>query len=137
MDTFSPEKRTQIMKSIKSNDTLPEMRVRSFLHRNGLRYRLHSKQLPGHPDIVLKKYNTVIFVHGCFWHHHRSIKCKRASLPKSNQNYWLPKLNKTIVRDKRHAKQLKDLGWAVKVIWECQVNDKQLVKLLRIIKKNL
>ena len=75
---------------------MPEMRARSFLHSHGLRFRLHSINLPGKPDIVLKKYNTVLFVHGCFWHQHRDPRCNRSGVPKSNRNYWLPKLQRTI-----------------------------------------
>jgi DNA mismatch endonuclease (patch repair protein) len=122
------------MKRIKSEDTAPEMKVRSFLHNHGLRFRLHSKKLPGKPDIVLKKYNTVVFVHGCFWHQHENRDCKRSGLPKSNQNYWLPKLQKTIERDKKHKKYLKKLGWNVQVIWECQIKEKRLEHLFETIK---
>lgn len=134
-DTFSSENRRQIMKRIKSVDTAPEIKVRRFLHNNGLRFRLHAKQLPGKPDIVCKKYKTVIFVHGCFWHQHNIVDCKRSSVPKSNREYWLPKLQKTIARDKTHIKRLKELGWNVQVIWECQINEKRLNNLLHTIKK--
>ena len=133
-DTFLPEKRSQIMKRIRSVDTAPEMKVRRFLHNKGLRFRLHSKVLPGKPDIVLKKYKTVTFVHGCFWHQHRDPDCSRSGVPKSNRNYWLPKLQKTVVRDKEHRKRLKDLGWNVLIIWECQINEKRLNNLLRTLK---
>lgn len=133
-DTFSSEDRTQIMRRIRSKNTAPEMKARSFLHRHGLRFRIHSKKLPGKPDIVLKKYKTVIFVHGCFWHQHQDPKCKRASVPKSRPDYWLPKLKKTVTRDKEHLKLLHKLGWTVHVIWECQINEERLKKLLHLIK---
>jgi DNA mismatch endonuclease (patch repair protein) len=135
-DTFLPEKRSQIMKRIRSVDTTPEMKVRCFLHNNGLRFRLHSNVLPGKPDIVLRKYKTVIFVHGCFWHQHQALNCSRSGVPKSNQNYWLPKLQKTVARDKEHKKRLKELGWNVQVIWECHINEKRLNDLLHIVKNN-
>jgi DNA mismatch endonuclease, patch repair protein len=132
-DTFLPEKRSQIMKLIRSIDTTPEVKVRRFLHSNGLRFRLHLKALPGTPDIVLKKYKTVVFVHGCFWHQHKSSKCRRSSMPKSNRSYWWPKLQKTIVRDKAHRRLLKASGWSVEVVWECEINEKRLKKLLKAI----
>ncbi|MEN6350367.1 MAG: DNA mismatch endonuclease Vsr [Syntrophomonas sp.] len=136
-DIFLPEKRSQIMRRIKGIDTEPEMKVRRFFHNNGLRFRLHAKQLPGKPDIVFKKYKTVIFVHGCFWHQHNDIACNRSGVPKSNCEYWLPKLQKTIARDKAHQKRLKELGWNVQVIWECQINEKRLNNLLQTIKNKL
>jgi len=104
------------------------------LHHNGLRFRIHSKKLPGKPDIVLKKYKTVIFVHGCFWHQHQDPDCKRASVPKSRLDYWVPKLKKNIARDKEHLKLLRKLGWAVHIIWECQINEERLKNLLHLIK---
>lgn len=134
VDTFSSRHRSQIMKRIKSVDTLPEMEVRSFLHRCGMRFRLHSNKLPGKPDIILKKYGAVIFVHGCFWHQHSDPRCTRSGIPKSNRNYWLPKLKRTVERDKRHKRDLKKLGWNVQVIWECQIKQNRLENLLRTIK---
>lgn len=122
------------MKRIRSKDTAPEMKVRSFLHSRGIRFRLHSKKLPGHPDLVLRKYKTVVFVHGCFWHQHKAPSCKRGSAPKSNLDYWLPKLQKTAERDKQHQRLLNKLGWHVLVIWECQINEKNLEDLLQAIK---
>jgi len=101
-----------------------------LLHLLGYRFRLHKKNLPGKPDIVLKKYKTVIFVHGCFWHQHE--KCKRSNIPKSNISYWKPKLEKNTQRDRAHKKDLKKLGWKTIVIWECEVKllDKLKRKLL-------
>lgn len=94
--------------------------VRSMLHKRGLRFRLHSKDLPGSPDIVLPKYKTVIFVNGCFWHGH---DCPKSRRPASNQSFWDEKLNKNIERDKANYALLKELGWDVKIIWECSVQN--------------
>ena len=117
------------MSRIRSKNTKPELIVRSVLHRMGYRFRLHRKDLPGKPDIVLPKYKTVIFVHGCFWHGHSG--CKRGNIPKTNKNYWIPKINKNKDRDRKHRSQLKKQGWKVAVIWECQChNEKVFNKLI-------
>ena len=107
------------MSHIRSKDTKPEKRLRSLLHRLGFRFRLHRKDLPGTPDIVLPKYRTVIFVHGCFWHQHPG--CKKATLPRSNVEFWKNKLEKNIERDKEVEKKLIETGWNVIVIWECEI----------------
>lgn len=107
------------MSRIKSKDTKPEMLVRKFLHANGFRYRLHVKDLPGKPDIVLPKYRTVIFVHGCFWHGHEG--CKYYVMPKSNQEFWSTKILGNVNRDKQHAAKLKKEHWRVINIWECEL----------------
>ena len=120
LDKFSTEKRSSIMSSVKSKNTRPEVMVRSMLHKRGLRFRLHSKDLPGSPDIVLPKYKTVIFVNGCFWHGH---DCPKSRRPASNQSFWDEKLNKNIERDKANYALLKELGWDVKIIWECSVQN--------------
>ena len=133
-DTFSPKERSRIMKRIRGADTTPELKVRSYLHCHGLRFRLHSKNLPGKPDIVLKKYKTVVFVHGCFWHQHQNPACKRSAVPKSNHEYWIPKLRRTVERDAEHQELLKKLGWNVVIIWECQINKEGLKNLQRCIK---
>ena len=128
-DHISKEHRSWNMSRIKSSDTKPERIVRSLLHRMGYRFRLNGKiskkyyqkgVLPGKPDIVMAGYKTVIFVHGCFWHHHQN--CKKANLPKSNKEYWIPKINKNVNRDKMHIKELKKNGWKVLVIWECEIS---------------
>ncbi|HAU1150802.1 TPA: DNA mismatch endonuclease Vsr [Legionella pneumophila] len=119
------------MSSIKGKNTKPELIVRSFLHRQGLRYRLHSKLLPGMPDLVFRKYNAVIFVHGCFWHAHDDPLCKSSHLPKSNTLYWQTKIEKNKKRDERNIQMLKELGWRIFIIWECQTkNEKYLNELL-------
>lgn len=107
------------MSAIKSENTRPEMLVRSLLHRLGFRFRIHVGSLPGRPDIVLPKYLTVIFVNGCFWHQH--AKCKNGRTPSSNLEYWEPKLRKNIERDRKNYKSLRKLGWKVLVVWECKL----------------
>ena len=126
MDVVSSEKRSLMMSGIKGKDTQPEIAVRKFLHANGFRFRLHRKDLPGKPDIVLPKMNTCIFVHGCFWHRHN---CKKGRhLPKSNIEFWEEKLGKNKIRDRKNAKALRDLGWQVLTIWECQTGDDSIME---------
>lgn len=120
-DHLTKEKRSWNMSRIRSKDTKPEIIVRSLLHHLGYRFRLHSKKLPGKPDIVLTKYKTVIFVHGCFWHRHKD--CSRATMPKSNQEYWNAKFERNVQRFKEVSEQIKSLGWKVTVVWECEVKD--------------
>jgi DNA mismatch endonuclease (patch repair protein) len=116
-DVHDKKTRSYNMSRIKGKNTKPEMLVRKFLHANGFRYRLHVKDLPGKPDIVLPKYKTVIFVHGCFWHKH--FNCKHNKLPKKNHDYWIPKLDGNKDRDKKHIKELKSIDWKVITVWEC------------------
>ncbi len=117
-DNLTAEQRRRNMTAIKSRHTKPEMIVRSIVHRLGFRFRLHGKKLPGKPDIILQKYSTVIFVHGCFWHQHEG--CRRSTIPKSNIDYWKPKLFGNVARDASHRANLEELGWNVAVIWECE-----------------
>jgi DNA mismatch endonuclease, patch repair protein len=133
MDTLDKAKRSWNMSRIRSCNTKPELKVRSLLHRMGYRFRLHHKNLPGKPDIVLSKYNTIIFVHGCFWHRHKG--CKYAYKPKSKIDFWEKKFNENVNRDIRNKKALKKLGWNIVVIWECQVDDK--IKLSSTLKDYL
>jgi DNA mismatch endonuclease, patch repair protein len=124
------------MAAIKGKNTKPEMYIRKYLYHNGFRYRLHDKALLGKPDIVLRKYKTAIFVHGCFWHRHSG--CKNAVTPKSNTEFWEKKLNGNVIRDKKNHQELTKLGWNVIVIWECQIKIESLLKdLLTKIKKNI
>src|SRR5437870_5719677 len=118
MDKLSKEKRSRVMSQIKSKNTKPEMALRSNLFHHGYRFRIHKKDLPGKPDLVLPKYKTVIFVHGCFWHHHEH--CPEGHMPKSNSEYWRNKLIRNVERDTKHIQLLKNLGWNVIVIWECE-----------------
>ena len=121
MDTFSKDKRRWNMQQIRSKNTSPELTVRSFLHRNGFRFRVCDPRLPGKPDIVLKKYKLIIQIRGCFWHQHPG--CKRATIPSSNVEYWIPKLQKNVERDKQNDRLLLESGWHLSVIWECEVNN--------------
>lgn len=120
-DVFSPAKRSEIMRAVKSRDTKPEIALRKSLHRLGYRYRLNVGDLPGKPDLVFPKYKAVIFVHGCFWHGHA---CKRgARTPKSNRIYWTEKIARNKERDKKNKIALKALGWRVITVWECQIKN--------------
>jgi len=116
------EKRSRNMSAIKSKNTKPEIAVRKLLHSMGYRFRLHRKDLPGSPDIVLPKYKTVIFVHGCFWHRHQN--CKYASTPKTRQEFWNKKFNENINRDKINQENLSSKGWKIIIVWECEIKDK-------------
>jgi DNA mismatch endonuclease (patch repair protein) len=120
-DLVSASVRSRIMSSVKQRHTKPEMVVRSLLHRLGYRFRLHQKDLPGSPDIVLAKYRTAIFVHGCFWHQHEN--CGKSRRPSSNQEYWNKKLDENISRDKRKEDELSQLGWRVAIVWQCETTN--------------
>ena len=109
--------RRRIMQAIRSKNTTPELAVRRFLHRHGYRFRVHVVKLPGTPDLVLPKHRTVVFVHGCFWHQHR---CRLGKKPKTNLAYWSPKMARIRVRDRQQLVRLKQLGWQVIVVWECE-----------------
>ncbi len=115
-DVYSREVRSRVMGKIRASNTTPELTVRRVLHRLGYRFRLHRRDLPGSPDIVLPRYRTVVFVHGCFWHQHA---CKLGKVPKSNQDYWLPKLARNRERDRQNVRLLRGLGWEVITVWEC------------------
>lgn len=119
MDHLTKEQRSRNMSLVHGKDTKPEMVVRSFLHRQGFRFRLHAKDLPGHPDIVLPKYKTVIEVRGCFWHRHPG--CRKATIPASNCGFWQDKLQHNAARDAKNDSALEALGWQVIVVWECQL----------------
>ena len=118
MDQISPEHRSWNMSRIKGKNTKPELLVRSWLHRNGFRFRLHVKELPGTPDIILPRYKTVIEVRGCYWHRHPG--CKFAYTPKSNPDFWNAKFAENVKRDTLTDNALKELGWQVIIIWECE-----------------
>ena len=115
------EQRSRNMSAIKSKNTKPEIKVRKVLHSMGYRFRLHSKDLPGSPDIVLPKYKTVIFVHGCFWHRHENSKY--ASTPKTRQEFWNKKFEENIKRDSEIQDKIKNLNWRSVVIWECETKN--------------
>lgn len=118
-DVFTKAKRSWVMSRIRGRDTCPERTVRSFLHRRGFRFRLHSKSLPGKPDIVLPKYRTAIFVNGCFWHHHP--RCRQAVYPQKRKKFWRTKIDETVNRDRRACRILRRRGWQVLIIWECEI----------------
>lgn len=120
-DSVSPEKRSWVMSRVKNRDTGPEKLVRSTLHRLGFRFRLRRKDLPGTPDIVLPKHKAVIFVHGCYWHRHDCPNGRR--LPKSRLEFWLPKLTGNRERDVKQQNLLREAGWRVLVVWECELKD--------------
>ena len=123
MDSLTKERRSRNMSRIRGKDTKPELIVRATLHRLGYRFRLHRRDLPGRPDIILPRHRTVILVHGCFWHRH--ARCKYAYTPKSNLPFWQAKFDGNIRRDRVAVRRLRKLDWRVVVIWECQVADVQ------------
>ncbi len=116
------------MAAIRSTNTKPEVMVRKFLWRQGFRYRLNNPRLPGHPDIVLKKYRTCVFVNGCFWHGHEG--CRYFRLPSSNTGFWEAKINRNRQRDKEEQKKLASMGWHVIVVWECELKPEKREKTL-------
>lgn len=117
-DVVSPEKRSRMMSGIKGKNTKPELVIRKGLFKKGFRYRLHRKDIPGKPDLVLTKYNAVIFVNGCFWHQH---DCHLFKWPKQNRDFWEEKLNKNLERDIRNHDKVAQMGWRICTIWECAV----------------
>ena len=125
MDRISPEHRSWNMSRIRSRDTLPERRVRSLLHRLGFRFSLRRKDLPGKPDIALVSRRVAIFVHGCFWHHHKG--CRKATMPSTRRAFWETKLTGNVARDGRISKQLEALGWQAITVWECELSNEELV----------
>ncbi|WP_458391732.1 very short patch repair endonuclease [Rhizobium laguerreae] len=126
VDRISPERRSQNMARIKGHNTAPELRVRKLLHRLGYRFRLHSKDLPGTPDIVLAKHRSVIFVHGCFWHRHPG--CRLSYMPKSRLDFWSKKFQANVKRDQEAIDLLQSVGWRVLVLWECETKDDRVTE---------
>ena len=120
------------MSRIGPRDTKPEMILRSGLHRRGFRFRIAPKELPGKPDLVLPRYRTAIFVHGCFWHRHRG--CSKSTMPKTNIEFWKDKFDKNVLRDKRKSSELESSGWRVIVVWECEISKDHLKKIDQITK---
>ena len=127
-DKITKEQRSRNMAAIKGKDTKPEMAVRRFLHSHGFRYRLHVNKLPGKPDIVLPKYKTAIFVHGCFWHQHKG--CQYAYIPKSNTEKWEKKFEQNKIRDRQVIAEYQQLQWNPIVVWECEVRNGSFVTRL-------
>jgi len=129
-DRISPEARSRLMAKVGPQNTGPELRVRSLLHRMGYRFRVHRKDLPGTPDIVLPGRKVVVFVHGCFWHGH---ECRVGKMPKSRTEYWGPKIEANRSRDVRKRRELRKLGWRVLEVWECDLKDEsKLARKIRI-----
>ncbi|MEM9158605.1 MAG: very short patch repair endonuclease [Verrucomicrobiota bacterium] len=136
VDKISPLHRSWLMGKVRSKNTKPELIARSLLQQLGYRFTVNgpkNKKLPGKPDIVLPRYRTVVFVHGCFWH--RCRKCKRATTPKTNLDYWLPKFERNVQRDRQNAQDLERLGWQVITLWECQLEnvDKTTSKIINLL----
>lgn len=119
VDTISAERRSWNMSRIGSRNTKPELQLRSMLHREGFRFRLHARKLPGRPDIVLQKYRSVIFVHGCFWHRHAG--CGNATTPSTRPEFWVEKFERNVERDAQNCAALEAAGWNVFVVWECEL----------------
>jgi DNA mismatch endonuclease (patch repair protein) len=134
-DVHSKEVRSYNMSQIKGKNTKPEMLVRKFLHAHGFRYRLHVKDLPGKPDIVLPKYKTVIFVHGCFWHGHDG--CKKAALPETKKEWWKSKIGKNIINDIKYNTLIEEEGWLVINLWECELKVNIIANTLEGVEKLL
>ena len=131
VDKFSKETRSYVMSRIRGKDTKPEVLVRKYLFSRGLRFRKNDKRYPGRPDIVLPKYRTAVFVHGCFWHLHEG--CKYAVMPKSNVDYWEKKLYGNRERDARNQAELKEMGWTVLTVWECELKKDKREETLEVL----
>ena len=137
MDVFSKEKRSEVMRRIRSKNTKPELKVRKELHSRGYRFRLHCKELPGKPDIVLPKFRTAIQVRGCFWHGH---DCKDGHIPKTRNDYWVPKIAGNKRRDLKNDRKLRAMGWTVIVVWACRVEptkglERSIHRITKILKR--
>lgn len=135
VDIVDPATRSRMMAGIRGRDTNPEVIVRKYLHANGLRYRIAPRNLPGRPDIVLAKYRTVVFIHGCFWHRHAN--CKFAATPSTNRDFWAEKFHSNVARDARNAVLLEQLGWHVIVVWECEIRRGEFFQLPTTIRETL
>jgi DNA mismatch endonuclease, patch repair protein len=134
MDIWSKEKRSEVMKRIRGSNTKPEKLLRSALFKLGFRFRINKRDLPGKPDIVLSKYKTAIFVHGCFWHFHQ--ECREGRIPSSNSKFWKKKLFRNIERDEQNQMRLVEKGWKVIVVWECELEG-NLEKIVGIVVRRL
>ena len=132
-DVFTKKKRSEVMSRIRATNTKPEIIVRKYLFANGLRFRTHQKKLKGSPDIVLKKHNTVVFVHGCFWHGHESSRCKIARMPKSNTKFWKTKITNNQTRDMKNKRLLTKQGWKIITVWECNLRGRKKDRTLQTI----
>ena len=131
MDTVKKSVRSRMMSGIRGKNTKPELVVRRYLHASGLRFRLHKKGLPGRPDLVLARWNVVVFVHGCFWHGHNG--CRYFRVPGTRTDFWVDKIGGNAKRDVRTERQLRELGWRVIVIWECAIRNNREVALRELV----
>jgi DNA mismatch endonuclease, patch repair protein len=129
MDKLDAQRRSENMRRIKSKNTKPEVLLRSLLHRQGYRFRIHCKDLPGKPDIVFPSRRKIVFVHGCFWHQHQD--CREGRVPSSRHDYWGPKLKRNRERDAATIAELRDRGWDVEIVWECEVGVPERLGRLR------
>lgn len=134
MDIWSKEKRSEVMSKIKGKNTKPELILRSRLFKQGFRFRVHQKDLPGKPDIVLPKYRTAIFVHGCFWHYHKD--CREGRIPSTKSAFWKTKLEGNRAKDQRNTELLRKLGWRVLTVWECEI-EKDINQVVELLSKKL
>lgn len=134
-DVHSKKIRSYNMSQIKGRDTKPEIMVRKYLFSCGFRYRLYSKKLPGSPDIILRKYRTVIFINGCFWHGHEG--CQYFVVPKTRTDFWLNKINTNILNDKKNTVQLEAMGWHVITVWECELKKAKREETLFMLGDNI
>lgn len=134
-DTLTPQQRHDCMSNIHSTSTKPEIRLRKELWRKGFRYRKNDKRLPGTPDIVLPKYRTVVFVHGCFWHGHKG--CKKYTIPKSNTDFWVKKVERNQQRDQEVWRKLEAKGWSVVIVWECELEKKRFDDTVSRVEKEI
>lgn len=125
MDKINPQRRSENMRRIRSKGMKPEMAVRRMVHSLGYRYRLHRRDLPGKPDLVFGPRRAVIFVHGCFWHQH---DCRDGKIPSSNTEYWKPKLGRNVERDIQNQMKLREAGWKILTIWECEIYEEDKLK---------
>jgi DNA mismatch endonuclease (patch repair protein) len=128
MDTLTPDERSARMARVKGKNTSAEMTVRRLVHRMGYRYRLHCAKLPGRPDLVFAGRRKAIFVHGCFWHRHPDPDCKLARLPKTRQDFWIPKLEGNRARDLRKLGEFEALGWSALILWECELKNEAFLE---------
>jgi DNA mismatch endonuclease (patch repair protein) len=134
MDSLTPGRRSALMKRVKRTDTRPELTLRQALHRMGFRYVIGDRRLPGTPDLVFPKHKAAVFVHGCFWHGH---DCRQGAAPSSNVDYWVPKIEANRARDSRKEQAVRDLGWRVFTVWECELKTDRKAKTIETLASKL
>ena len=128
-DFMTGTQRSRAMSKVRSKNTKPEITIRSGLHRRGFRFRVNDKNLPGKPDIILRKYSALIFIHGCFWHHH--LNCPKSKMPQTRKEFWENKIGNNIIRDRKNITKLRSMGWRIAIVWECAVKkEENLVQTL-------